>query len=280
MPRSKFLEASGVRLHYLDWGMDGAQPLILLHAHALNAHAWDSVAAAFTGLYHVIALDARGHGESGWAPPYGGDTFIPDLRAVIQHLGSRPVVLCGNSMGGTTAYTYAATYPEDVARLVLVDTVAMPPPAEPVAASRPPGPPPLPAGPFSSPEHALALIPPMLGPAFQRAILTENLKPDAAGGWTWKFDYEGTRGGFERARNEPLWEYWRAIRCPTLILRGERSPACPATIAQRAAAAHARATVITVPEAGHFTAIEQPSTFVAGVQAWLGEEWRSPAQQT
>jgi pimeloyl-ACP methyl ester carboxylesterase len=48
MPQSRFLTVDGVRLHYLDWGKDGAQPLLLLHAHPLNAHAWDDVAEAFT----------------------------------------------------------------------------------------------------------------------------------------------------------------------------------------------------------------------------------------
>jgi esterase len=269
MPQSKFIEANGVRLHYLDWGKEGAQPLVMLHGHPLNAHAWADVAEAFTGSYHVIAVDARGHGDSDWSPPYGGEAFIPDLRAVIERLPVRPVILCGNSMGGTTAYSYAAQYPGDVERLVLVDTVSMPPPSDPTAAARPPGPPPLPAGPFSSPEQAMELIPAIMGPAFQRAMVNENLKPDGSGRWTWKFDYEGTRGGFERARNEPLWEYWRAVVCPTLILRGERSPACPIEVAERAAKAHQNAALVTVPDAGHFIAIEQPSSFVAEVTKWL-----------
>jgi esterase len=179
----------------------------------------------------------------------------------------RPVILCGNSLGGTTAYSYAAKFPEDVRGLILVDTVAR---EHDDMLERPPRPRLLPAGPFSSLEEAIAALPPVLGSVLPRAMVRENLKPDDAGRLTWKFDYVGLQGGRERAhRNEPLWDYWRAVKCPTLILRGERSPACPEHLAQQAAQALSGATLVTIPDAGHFIALDQPSAFVEEVNRWL-----------
>ena len=60
----RFIEANGVRLHYLDYGTAGLTPMLCLHGGAVNAHWFDFVAAGFTASYHVRALDQRGHGDS------------------------------------------------------------------------------------------------------------------------------------------------------------------------------------------------------------------------
>jgi pimeloyl-ACP methyl ester carboxylesterase len=122
VPASRIITLNGARLHYLDWGNDGGRPLVLLHAGFLNAHAWDGFARAMAPHFHVIAPDARGHGESGWNPPYSGDVFVEDLHALVRKLGLERLVLCGNSMGGSTAITFASLHPDEVERLILVDT--------------------------------------------------------------------------------------------------------------------------------------------------------------
>ena len=104
-PTSRFFEASGIRLHYLDWGGDPRRhTLILLHGGAAHAHWWDYVAPALNGSGRVLALDFRGHGRSEWArpPQYGLRDYVEDLRGLIDHLGTR-VILVGHSMGGAAA---------------------------------------------------------------------------------------------------------------------------------------------------------------------------------
>src|SRR5262245_41797813 len=65
-PQDRFVNVNGLRLHYLDWGSEGKTPLILLHGIGRVAHTFDHLAAHFSPNYHVIAVDMRGHGDSGW----------------------------------------------------------------------------------------------------------------------------------------------------------------------------------------------------------------------
>ncbi|MFQ5987880.1 MAG: alpha/beta fold hydrolase, partial [Dehalococcoidia bacterium] len=66
-PQDKYLLVNGLRLHYLDWGSEGGQAMLLLHGFTTLAHAWDFFAPTFQDRYHVLALDQRGHGESQWS---------------------------------------------------------------------------------------------------------------------------------------------------------------------------------------------------------------------
>jgi pimeloyl-ACP methyl ester carboxylesterase len=75
--------------------------------------------------FHVIALDARGHGDSDRAPnaEYTVDALSGDVLLVLEQIG-RPVVLIGASMGGLTSLLVAEQAgPEVVTKLVLVDVV-------------------------------------------------------------------------------------------------------------------------------------------------------------
>ena len=62
-PEDRFFISDSLRIHYLDWGGEGRQPLLLLHGISRVAHNFDHVAGHFTPHYHVIAPDLRGHGE-------------------------------------------------------------------------------------------------------------------------------------------------------------------------------------------------------------------------
>jgi pimeloyl-ACP methyl ester carboxylesterase len=75
--------------------------------------------------YRAISLDARGHGDSEWAPDgdYSFETLALDLECILESLPSRPV-LVGASMGGGTALTLVGTRTAPLASaLVLVDIV-------------------------------------------------------------------------------------------------------------------------------------------------------------
>src|SRR5262245_35266755 len=67
-PEDRFITVEGLRLHYLDWGNANAPPLILLHGIDRVAHTFDPIAPRFASRYHVVAMDLRGHGDSGWDP--------------------------------------------------------------------------------------------------------------------------------------------------------------------------------------------------------------------
>src|SRR5438876_12119464 len=67
-PTDRFVTVNGLRLHYLEWGAATKPAMILLHGIAKHAHTFDHIAADFARDYHVLAVDMRGHGDSGWSP--------------------------------------------------------------------------------------------------------------------------------------------------------------------------------------------------------------------
>lgn len=118
--------AQGVALA-ADVGGDPAHPaVILMHGGGQTRHSWGSAMRELVAQgFHVINLDARGHGDSSWSPDgdYSLDALSVDLRAVMATLPSRPA-LVGASMGGATALYTVGNSAEPIARaLVLVDIV-------------------------------------------------------------------------------------------------------------------------------------------------------------
>jgi pimeloyl-ACP methyl ester carboxylesterase len=65
-------------------------------------------------------MDQRGHGLSDHSADYWRDAFVQDIAGLLDHLGaSDPVVLIGNSLGGTNAFCFAARYPTRVRAMVI-----------------------------------------------------------------------------------------------------------------------------------------------------------------
>lgn len=122
-PRSDFVVANGVRLHYLDWGGNGPF-LLLLSGIRDTAHVFDSLAPAFTDRFHVFALTRRGFGESD-RPKSGYDTStrVEDIRAFLDALQVKKVNLIGHSLAGDELTLFAGRYPERVSKLVYFDTL-------------------------------------------------------------------------------------------------------------------------------------------------------------
>ena len=95
--------------------------MTFLHGAGLNAHTWDTTIITL-GL-PALAIDLPGHGDSSWRDDaaYVGRTLAPDVAAGIAAWTERPQVLVGQSLGGLTAATVAATRPDLVRELVVID---------------------------------------------------------------------------------------------------------------------------------------------------------------
>ncbi|MFL7962157.1 alpha/beta fold hydrolase [Pseudomonas kielensis] len=119
-----FESADGLALAASIGGNPAHPPVVLLHGGGQTRHSWNNVFDALVAAGHyVISLDARGHGESDWDPrgDYSLDAMVADLRAVLHHIPSAPI-LVGASMGGMTALAAAGEASTSIARaLVLVD---------------------------------------------------------------------------------------------------------------------------------------------------------------
>src|SRR5579862_3518759 len=113
-------EVQGVRLHYLTSG-HGA-PLLLLHGYAETSLMWKPLMPSLAERFTVIAPDLPGIGESA-IPSDGLDMKAAAVRihALMSSLGFRQAEVVGHDIGLMVAYAYAAMYPAETTKLVVMD---------------------------------------------------------------------------------------------------------------------------------------------------------------
>jgi pimeloyl-ACP methyl ester carboxylesterase len=119
---SKFAEANGVRLHYLVTGQ--GDPVLLLHGFGQSSQMWRPLMRELANKHTVIAADLRGAGQSD-APPdgYAKSSMARDMHALMSGLGYDKVSLVGHDIGMMVAYAYAAQFPGEVQRIVLLEAL-------------------------------------------------------------------------------------------------------------------------------------------------------------
>jgi non-heme chloroperoxidase len=114
----------GVRIAGDSWGDPNGPLVILQHGGGQTRHAWKNVGELLGKAgFHAVSFDARGHGDSDWAPDgrYGQDVMVEDLTSVVAALGNRRPALVGASMGGGTSLVAVGEDHVDATALVLVD---------------------------------------------------------------------------------------------------------------------------------------------------------------
>lgn len=109
-----------VNLHYRTGGK--GNPVVLLHGFAETSHMWQPVMDDFARVHSVIVPDLRGAGASG-KPANGYDkvTMAQDIHVLVKSLGIEKATIVGHDIGLMVAYAYAAQYPDETERLVLMD---------------------------------------------------------------------------------------------------------------------------------------------------------------
>src|SRR5580693_2953476 len=117
---SRTVEIDGVKLHYLIAGHGPA--LILLHGYAETSRMWRPIMPALAGRFTVIAPDLPGIGESD-IPAEGLDMKSAAIRIhdLAKSLGVKKAEVVGHDIGLMVAYAYAAQFPAEVTKLVLMD---------------------------------------------------------------------------------------------------------------------------------------------------------------
>jgi pimeloyl-ACP methyl ester carboxylesterase len=111
---------NGIQLHYVIGGQ--GDPVVLLHGWPQTWYEWRHIMPALAKNYTVIAPDPRGLGDS--SKPitgYDGKTVAEDIHQLVTQLGFKDIFLMGHDWGAQTAYSYAAAYPNNVSKLVLMD---------------------------------------------------------------------------------------------------------------------------------------------------------------
>lgn len=114
---------NSVSLAVAEWpGPVKGPTIVCVHGLTANHTCWASVADLLSPAYRVIAYDLRGRGESD-KPDKGYSLALhnDDLEGLLDHFGLKKAVLVGHSLGAHIALRFAATHPERVSKLVLVD---------------------------------------------------------------------------------------------------------------------------------------------------------------
>jgi len=106
---------------FVRWGGKGSV-VLLIHGYAENSDSWAPLAGDLMKDHTVVVPDLRGIGKS--SKPEGGydkKTQAKDMRAVVTGLGYDKTFVVTHDIGNMVAYAYAATYPDKVERLVVMD---------------------------------------------------------------------------------------------------------------------------------------------------------------
>ena len=113
--------ANGVSLHFVDWGGQGSD-LLLLAGLDDSARIYDELAPLLASRHHVIAVTRRGFGHSAVTPGgYDAATLAADVKEFIRAAGMRRVDLVGHSISGLELTRIAISDPQLVRRLVYLD---------------------------------------------------------------------------------------------------------------------------------------------------------------
>ena len=263
----RFVDVSGARVRVREEGPVEGPVIILIHGFSFSLESWDGWAERLSEDYRVIRYDLLGHGLTG---PDRQQRYAPQARAdflaeLMDALGIERASLAGNSLGGTIAWRFTATYPDRVDHLILVD-----------------------AGVFQFNEVGDAPVEP---PAAIQAFL--RLAPEAGVRQSLAFTYadptsvsearvqtiidmmrrEGNGEAFiEHIRQftmpDPT-EMLAGISAPTLILWGGRDYLIPASHGSRVADAIANSQLIIYDDLAHAAHEDDPERTVADVLTFL-----------
>ena len=274
----------GVRLVGDRWGDPAGAPVLLLHGGGQNRHAWKATARALAiAGYEVTAIDARGHGDSGWSTEghYEMEDHAGDLLAVLDTL-DRPPVAVGASMGGMTAlWAQGMSDRQLFSALVLVDVT---PRMELSGVSRimgfmsahPDG--------FESLEQAADVIA-AYNPHRERSGNVEGLRKvlrERDGRWHWRWDPRFITSKAELMSGDPdaverrmagmaaqLHEAARRVEVPTLLIRGAESDLVSPESVQEFLAVVPHAGYVDVSGTGHMVAGDDNDAFTDAVIDFL-----------
>ncbi len=266
---------AGIVLRGDAYGNPDARPVLLLHGGGQTRHSWSGTARRLAQEgWRALSLDLRGHGQSDWAPDgaYDLDDFVGDLVAVVRSLAVPPVVV-GASLGGMTALcAEGEAQGALLSALVLVDVT---PRLEPggvlriisFMSDRPEG--------FASLEEAadaVAAYRDVRPRPSDLAGLEKNLRLGDDGRWRWHWDPKflaGRKHTRSSLSPERLLDAARALRLPTLLVRGKLSDVVSVAGASefREAVPHAR--FADVSGAGHMVAGDRNDLFSEAVIAFL-----------
>ncbi len=250
-------------LAYSDEGQ--GTPLLLIHGFPLSRKLWEPQASLASGA-RVIAPDLRGHGESEAVPgPYAMDQLADDCAALLDALKmTRPVAVCGLSMGGYVAFAFYRRHPARTAGLIFAATKAGADSAEGKAGREKNA---ALAQEKGAGAIAEAMLPKMLAPQSYSArpevvAQTKAIMATAS--------VAGVVGALLGMRDRPdSTSTLGQISVPALVLHGAADQLIPPKEGEAIAAGIKGAQLKLIPGAGHLLNLEQPEAFNGAVRDFV-----------
>jgi non-heme chloroperoxidase len=257
-----------------EWGPpDPRATVVLLHGGGQTRHAWRGLGESLgADGVRALAVDLRGHGDSGWAPDgdYGYDAFIGDVQAVTHAAGAAAPIYVGASLGGAIALAGVGEHRLPARGLVLVDT-APHLEASGVAGlrefmtGRPDG--------YASLDEVADAIAAFTGRARPESTagLHKNLRVDDAGRYHWHWDPTFMGAGDARdpdARSRRLAAAAMSLDVPTLLIRGGQSDLLSEDGAQAFLDLCPHADYVNIADAAHMIAADRNDQFTAAVRSF------------
>lgn len=246
------------RMGYTEWG-DPANRKVLICAHGLtrNGRDFDFLAQALADDYRVVCPDVAGRGRSDWLgvkTDYGFPLYVSDMVTLLARLDAQTVHWVGTSMGGIIGMLIASQPHSPISRLVLNDVG----PVITATSLRRIGEyvghaPKFPS--MAAAEAWIREVSAPFGPLSdeQWQHLTRYSVRPVEGGFAMIYD----PGLGDVFRNAPilldvdLWDVYKAIRCPTLAIRGAESDLLEVATFQKMAEHGPRARLAEIPGVGH-----------------------------
>ncbi|WP_323676864.1 alpha/beta hydrolase [Halorubellus sp. PRR65] len=269
---------NGRQVAYRRAGTEGP-PLVLLHGAGVDdgALSWAHVLPELGRTHRVYAVDWPGHGESDDAPEHSVDAYRDVLVGVLDELGLASVALAGISMGAGVALSFALAHPDRVDRLALVSSYGL-------GSSVPAG----------SLWYALANVPGanQAGYAAMGTSTTaartglSQVVHDAStldAGFVEAFRERASRAGagaafaaFQRSEIGPsgrvetdLAGRLADLAVETLFVHGTQDPLFPVEWARRAAERAPDASLVEIPDCGHWPTREHPDVVVDAFRSFF-----------
>jgi len=256
---ARYETVASQRVRFVRAGTGSA--VVLIHGFGSSIYTWKDVIPALAVRHDVIALDLPGFGESDRPADLSLDAFPAAVIGLMDRLGIERTALVGNSMGGATAAIVAATAPERVSRLVLLDAAGfnMEPEARPFMVRLTTS--------WAAPVLGLLpgkrlLVERSLRQVFHDDTLvteervSEYLAPAQRPG---TFPALRSLGASLRARPEAVAAALSAISAPTLVIWGDDDRWIPIAHADRFVAGIKGARKVVIPACGHVPQEEKPA---------------------
>jgi pimeloyl-ACP methyl ester carboxylesterase len=252
---------------------DEAPTMVLVHGLTDSGQGWAGAVEHWQDTYSILTLDQRGHGESPrftdeqldeQQDTHPGDVMVDDLIAILEQLGSAPV-LVGHSLGAAVALATAVRRPDLTRALVLEDPAALAEGEE-----------------QRSPEHGQGIV-----ASLEESLAAQSDDELAAvrkrqhPGWpdsellpTGRAEQQVDRGYLAVGDLKPsqrLPELAKELMMPALLVTGDQDDVCVDDATRRVIedVANPNLQVVQVPGAGHCVRRDQPDRFYELVDEWL-----------